>query len=245
MTARTCLVTGSSRGLGAAVAEELLIAGHRVVGTWCSAPGRLDALAVAYPDTCAAVRMDQRQGASVSEAMAKARERFGDVEVLVNNAAIADERPFEDLDDDGWLTMLDTNLVGPVRLARACVPAMRAARWGRIVNVSSIGGQWGGLRQVHYAASKAALINFTRSLAKLYASDGVVPIALAPGLFETDMIAAELASAAGKAKLAAIPAGRSGRPQELGQLVVSLVGPAGDYLAGQTINANGGMYFQT
>lgn len=245
MIARSCLVTGASRGLGAAIAEELLAAGHRVVGTWCSAPGRVDFLAASYPDTFAAVCMDQRSAPSVNAAISKACGRFGPVAVLVNNAAIAEERPFEDLDDDAWLRMLDTNLVGPVRLVRACLPAMREAKWGRILNVSSIGGQWGGLRQVHYAASKAALINFTRSLAKLYACEGVVPIALAPGLFETDMTAAELASPAGKTKLAAIPAGRSGSPQELGQLVLSLLGPAGDYLAGQTINANGGMYFQT
>jgi NAD(P)-dependent dehydrogenase (short-subunit alcohol dehydrogenase family) len=245
MTARTCIVTGASRGLGHAVAKALLEAGHRVAGTWCTGPGLLKDLEVEFPESCFPVHLDQRDASDVTNAVAHVTARFGSVEVLINNAAVADERPFEELDDSAWLAMLDTNLLGPVRLVRAVLEPMRNARWGRIVNVSSIGGQWGGLRQVHYAASKAALINFTRSLAKLYAADGIVPIALTPGLFATDMTQNELGSPAGRAKVATIPTGRLGAGSELGAMVVALLGPAGDYVAGQTINLNGGMYFQT
>lgn len=245
MTARTCLVTGASRGLGHAMATALLEAGHRVVGTWCSGVGGLEGLTQRFPETALALQLNQRNAEQVGDVIEATTSRFGPVEVLVNNAAIADERPFEALDDDAWLTMVDTNLLGPVRLARRVIGSMQSARWGRIVNVASIGGQWGGMRQVHYAASKAALINFTRSLAKLYAAEGIVPIALCPGLFATDMTQGELASPAGRAKVAAIPAARLGEGAELGAMLVSLTGPAGDYLAGQTINLNGGMYFQT
>jgi acetoacetyl-CoA reductase/3-oxoacyl-[acyl-carrier protein] reductase len=129
-----------------------------------------------------------------------------------------------------------------VRLARAVLPGMLARGFGRIVNVSSVGGQWGGRNQVHYAASKAALINFTRSLSNLYAAKGVTANAIAPGLIATEMSAAELASDAGRAKAARIPLGRLGRVEEVGATAAFLCSDEAGYVSGETFNLNGGMH---
>jgi acetoacetyl-CoA reductase/3-oxoacyl-[acyl-carrier protein] reductase len=116
-------------------------------------------------------------------------------------------------------------------------------RFGRIVNLSSIGGQWGGMNQLHYAASKAALISLTHSIAKLHSKDGVTCNAIAPGLIATEMSANELDTAAGSAKVAGIPAGRLGTREEVGAAVVYLASDSAGYVTGQTLNLNGGMLF--
>jgi acetoacetyl-CoA reductase/3-oxoacyl-[acyl-carrier protein] reductase len=116
--------------------------------------------------------------------------------------------------------------------------------WGRIVNIVSIGGQWGGMRQVHYAAAKAGLINFTQSLARLYSGEGVTSNAVSPGLVATHMAQKELHSKAGKQKAAQIPLGRIARPQEIAAAVVFLCSDDASYITGHTLNVNGGMYFQ-
>jgi NAD(P)-dependent dehydrogenase (short-subunit alcohol dehydrogenase family) len=161
----------------------------------------------------------------------------------VNNAAMAQEKPFEAITDEDLARMLEVNLCGPFRCAQLALPAMLAKGFGRIVNLSSIGGQWGGMMQVHYAAAKAGLINFTRSLAKLYSGRGITANAIAPGLVATDMSAAELASPAGREKARAIPAQRLGTVAEVGAAAVFLASDAAGYLTGQTLNLNGGMYF--
>ncbi|MCZ6597826.1 MAG: SDR family NAD(P)-dependent oxidoreductase, partial [Planctomycetota bacterium] len=155
---------------------------------------------------------------------------------------IAQEKPFLELTDEDWERMFSVNLLGAVRCVREVLPAMRAARFGRIVNVSSIGGQWGGTNQVHYAASKAALISLTRSLAKLASGDGVTCNAIAPGLVATGMSAPELATDAGREKLRGIPAGRLGTVDEVGAAVAWLSSDGAAYVTGQTLNLNGGMY---
>jgi acetoacetyl-CoA reductase/3-oxoacyl-[acyl-carrier protein] reductase len=177
---------------------------------------------------------------SVREALAR---MDGTPEILVNNAAIADEKPFETITDRDWDLMLQTNLRGPFMLVQECLPGMIERRFGRIVNIVSIGGQWGGMRQVHYAAAKAGLINFTQSMAKLYSKDGLTSNAVSPGLVATDMTEAELNSEAGKQKAAQIPIGRIARPEEVAATVAFLVSEQAGYITGQTINVNGGMYF--
>jgi NAD(P)-dependent dehydrogenase (short-subunit alcohol dehydrogenase family) len=188
------------------------------------------------------VGFDQADDASVQAAVARAAEALGPVELLVNNAAMSQERPFLELLDGDWERMLDVNLLGPVRCARAVLPGMLARGFGRIVNVSSIGGQWGGRKQVHYAASKAALINFTRSLSNLYAAQGVTANAIAPGLVATEMSAPELATAAGKEKVKGIPLGRLGTVDEVGATAAFLCSDEAAYVSGETFNLNGGMY---
>src|SRR6185295_246459 len=163
--------------------------------------------------------------------------------VLVNNAAIAQEKPFLEISEDDWDRMFAVNLRGPFACAQEVLPDMLRQGWGRIVNISSIGGQWGGVLQVHYACAKAGLNNLTRSLAKLYSGQGVTTNTVAAGLVATSMIANELDTPAGREKVRAIPAGRIATPDEIAGIVAFLASDEAAYITGQTINANGGMYF--
>jgi acetoacetyl-CoA reductase/3-oxoacyl-[acyl-carrier protein] reductase len=188
------------------------------------------------------VKIDIASRASIRRALAQTRKAFGrDVDILVNNAALVQEKPFETLTDADWDRMLAVNLRGAFILAQESLPAMAKRKWGRIVNITSIGGQWGGMRQVHYAAAKAGLINLTHSLARLYSPLGITTNAVAPGLVATDMIRKELKSRSGKQKAAQIPVGRIAEPEEIAAGVVYLVSDGAAYVTGQTLNINGGM----
>jgi acetoacetyl-CoA reductase/3-oxoacyl-[acyl-carrier protein] reductase len=242
---RTALVTGASRGIGAGIARALAAAGHRVAVGYRERAGA----AAAVVEACAAaggralaVGFDQADGEAVRAAVARVERELGGVDLLVNNAAMADERPFLELTDADWERMLSVNVLGPVRCARAVLPGMLARGYGRIVNVSSVGGQRGGRNQVHYAASKAALINFTRSLSNLYCARGVTANAIAPGLIATEMSAPELATAAGREKVKHIPLGRLGTVEEVGATAAFLCSEEASYISGETFNLNGGMY---
>jgi acetoacetyl-CoA reductase/3-oxoacyl-[acyl-carrier protein] reductase len=234
---RTALVTGASRGLGAGIARALAADGWRVAVGWCTSEARAAGVAGSCADA-ETVHIDVGDDASVRAAIAE----IGELHALVNNAGIAQERPFEELTDDDWMRMLSINLVGAARCARAALPPVRRRGWGRIVNVASIGGQWGGRNQVHYAASKAGLVNFTLSLARLYSAEGITSNCVSPGLVATDMSAAELDTEAGRAKVAQIPLGRLGTVDEVGGTVAWLCSDDAAYVTGQTINLNGGMF---
>ncbi|MCG8590561.1 MAG: SDR family oxidoreductase, partial [Proteobacteria bacterium] len=181
--------------------------------------------------------------AAVRDAVAKIAGGLGPVDILVNNAAIADERPFESIDDDAWDRMLAVNLRGPFACAQECLPGMLERGFGRIVNLASIGGQWGGVNQVHYATAKAGLIGLTRSLAKVYSGRGVTTNAISPGLVRTEMSGPELETPAGREKLRQIPIGRTTEVDEVAASVVFLAGDAAGSVTGQTLNVNGGLYF--
>ena len=238
---KIALVTGAGSGIGRAVALALLAAGHRVAFGYNANRAGAEKLAKAHP-AAFAVKIDIGSRASVTRAIAQCRKRFGgDISIVVNNAALAQEKPFEAITDADWDRMLAVNLRGAFIVAQECLPGMLAGKWGRIINITSIGGQWGGMRQVHYAAAKAGLINFTHSLARLYSGAGITANAVSPGLVATGMIKKELASKAGKRKAAQIPAGRIAEPEEIAAGVVYLVSDAAAYVTGQTLNINGGM----
>lgn len=242
-TKRIVFVTGASRGIGNAIARRFLRDGHPVAAGYCAHPQGAQKLAAEFPDALA-VRVDAGDRESVRQALQQTRERFnGSTAILVNNGAIAQEKPFLQLSDEDWDRMLGTNLRGPFALAQEVLPDMLNDGWGRIINLVSIGGQWGGMNQVHYAAAKAGLINLTRSLAKLYSRAGVTSNAVSPGLVSTDMTAAELTSEAGKAKVEGIPSGRLGTTEEIAAAVAWLASDEAAYVTGQTLNLNGGMYF--
>jgi acetoacetyl-CoA reductase/3-oxoacyl-[acyl-carrier protein] reductase len=185
--------------------------------------------------------VEERQ--SIQKALNTVRSELGPINILVNNAAIAQEKPFESITDDDWDRVLAINLRGPFACTQEVLPDMLTSGWGKIINISSIGGQWGGFNQVHYAAAKAGLINLTRSMAKIYSHRGITCNAIAPGLIATDMSAAELETEAGKEKVKDIPAGRLGYIEEVAETVAFLCTDGASYITGQTLNLNGGMYF--
>jgi NAD(P)-dependent dehydrogenase (short-subunit alcohol dehydrogenase family) len=236
---KLALVTGAGSGIGKATALALLKAGYQVACGYNA--NRAGAEAIRHPNA-RAVKIDIASRASIRRALAEARKAFcRDIDILVNNAALVQEKPFESLTDGDWDRMLAVNLRGAFILAQETLPAMAKRKWGRIVNITSIGGQWGGMRQVHYAAAKAGLINLTHSLARLYSPLGITANAVAPGLVATDMIRKELKSKSGKRKAAQIPLGRVAEPEEIAAGVVYLVSDGAAYVTGQTLNINGGM----
>jgi acetoacetyl-CoA reductase/3-oxoacyl-[acyl-carrier protein] reductase len=240
------LVTGGSRGIGRAIALALGRAGARVALTYRRRAGEAQAVVEsirAGGGEAIAVPLAVEDRDSVRRALAETRSRLGPVAILVNNAAVAQEKPFRSITDADWDLVLSVNLRGAFACAQEVLSDMLARRWGRIVNLASIGGQWGGQNQVHYAAAKAGLIGLTRSLARLYSGEGITANAVAPGLVETEMTAAELASPAGRAKVAAIPIGRVATPEEVARVVVFLASDAAGYVTGQTLSVNGGMLF--
>jgi acetoacetyl-CoA reductase/3-oxoacyl-[acyl-carrier protein] reductase len=241
------LISGASGGVGAASARYLAARGYLVGVGYCSHPGRAEAVVAAIAAAggkALPVAMDYSSRASIRAALTQLTTHFQrPLSVLVNNGAIAQEKPFGTITDEDWETMLRINLQGPFAAAQEVLPAMLEQRWGRIINITSIGGQWGGFNQVHYAASKAALINLTQSLAKIYSKDGIVSAAIAIGLVATDMSAHELTTAAGQEKVKNIPARRLASTDEIAAAIAFLCTDDAAYLTGQTLNMNGGMYF--
>ncbi len=240
---RLALVTGASRGIGRAIAETLLERGLSVACGYRRERQKADEVAKAWPRAFS-VAIDIHDRTAVKKAIRAIERKFARrIDILVNNAAIADEKPFETIRDADWDRVLETNLRGPFIVAQETLPAMAEQGWGRIVNIVSIGGQWGGMRQVHYAAAKAGLINLTQSLARLYSARGITSNAVSPGLVATDMTEKELRSKAGRAKAAQIPVGRIGAAEEIAAAVAFLCSDEAGYITGQTINVNGGMLF--
>jgi NAD(P)-dependent dehydrogenase (short-subunit alcohol dehydrogenase family) len=243
---RVALVTGGSGGIGRAIAATLAVRGHAVALTYATSERTARDIAGRIEQNggrAIAVRLAAEDRSVIRRAADEVRERLGAISVLVNNAAIAQEKPFLEISDDDWDRMFAVNLRGPFACAQEVVPDMLRQGWGRIVNISSVGGQWGGVLQVHYACAKAGLNNLTRSLAKLYSANGITANTVAPGLVATPMVANELDSDAGREKVRNIPAGRIATPEEVASVVAFLASDEAAYITGQTVNVNGGMYF--
>lgn len=246
LSGRVALVTGGSRGIGAEIVQALARAGADVAFTYKSSVDLArDVASRARASGVHAVALPASEGqrSDSIKALAEISEALGPVDILVNNAAIAQEKPFSEISDDDWDLVLGVNLRGPFIWCQETAPGMAERGWGRVVNIASVGGQWGGARQPHYAAAKAGLISLTRSLARLYSNSGVTANAVSPGLVRTDMTATEIDSAAGREKIAAIPIGRTGTVREVADAVVFLASDASSYITGQTLGVNGGMYF--
>lgn len=240
---RIIFVTGASRGIGKGIAELFLDHGHRVAVGYRENKETAECLTRKYSNALA-VQVDVADRSSIKRAIEATRSYFGHgIEVLVNNGAIAQEKPFLTITDEDWDHMHAVNLRGPFSFTQEVLPDMVEVRWGRIINITSIGGQWGGFNQVHYASAKAGLINFTRSMAKIFSAEGITVNAVAPGLVATDMSANELQTEAGQEKVKAIPARRLGTIAEVAETVLFLSSEGASYITGQTINLNGGMYF--
>ncbi len=240
---RVALVTGASRGIGAAIALELGSRGaHVVVNYDRDRDGAAGVVAQIAERGGSAEegRADVREPDAVNELVRRIEGRGGSVDVLVNNAGILRDKTFRKMESDDWTSVLATNLVGVMNCTRAVVPGMIERKAGRIVSISSFVGQIGAFGQTNYAAAKAGIIGFTRSLALELASAGVTVNAICPGFIETDMwrsIPADVQSTL----LARIPLRRPGRPQEVAALVRFLI-EEGDYITGQALNVNGGIH---
>lgn len=236
------LVTGASRGIGAAIADQLAEMGITVIGTATSDKGaqaigdRLSTKSTPGAGRCLNVTDTEQLKAVLAEIV----EEFGAPTVLVNNAGITSDNLLLRMSDDEWDSVIQTNLSSVFRLSKACLRGMTKARYGRIVNISSIVGSMGNPGQCNYAASKAGVAGFARSLAKEVGARGITVNTIAPGFIDTDMTKA-LNEEQRNNMLSNVPLKRFGDPQEIADLVAFLVS-SGGYITGETIHINGGMY---
>ncbi|MDP6098409.1 MAG: 3-oxoacyl-ACP reductase FabG [Gammaproteobacteria bacterium] len=242
-TGTIALVTGASRGIGRAIATELGKQGLIVVGTATTEQGAasiseyLQTAGVTGKGYCADVSSQE----SVSSLLSSIEEEFCRPTVLVNNAGITRDNLLMRMKEDEWNAVIETNLGAMYRVCKACVKGMTKARWGRIVNISSVVGSSGNAGQSNYAASKAGIEGFSRALAKEIGSRGITVNAVAPGFIDTDMTR-ELSEKQTEALLSQIPLGRLGQAEEIAAVVGFLVSDSGGYITGETLHVNGGMY---
>ena len=240
---KVALVTGASRGIGKAIAESLLKLGAVVVGTATTEDGaqRITDYIQASGGKGQGYCLNVTDPASVEQVLSGIQEAYGAPLILVNNAGITRDNLMLRMKDEEWDQVLDTNLTSVYRMSKACLRAMTKARWGRIINISSVVGAMGNAGQANYSAAKAGMEGFTRSLAREIGSRGITVNAIAPGFIDTDMTK-ELPEAQKEAMLAQIPAGRLGQPQEIADAVCFLAREESGYITGATIPVNGGMY---
>ncbi len=237
------LVTGASRGIGKAIAGALGAQGMTVIGTATSDAGA-EAIGKALAEAGIAgrgMRLDVSDDASVSEVLKEIGEAFGTVTVLVNNAGITRDNLLMRMKPEEWDAVINTNLSSLYRVCKACLRPMMKAKTGRIINIASVVGLSGNAGQTNYAAAKAGMIGFTKSLAQEVGSRGITVNAVAPGFIDTDMTR-ELPEAQREALLGNIPLGRLGQPEEIAAAVAFLASDAAGYITGETIHVNGGMY---
>lgn len=240
---KVALVTGASRGIGAAIAEQLGAAGATVIGTATSESGaekisaRLQELGIRG----AGKVLNVTDADSVAELMKSVQEEFGTPAILVNNAGITKDNLLMRMSDDEWFDVINTNLSSIYRLSKAVLRGMMKARWGRIINISSVVGAMGNAGQSNYAATKAGVSGFARSLAAEVGSRGITVNTVAPGFIDTDMTKG-LPEEQKAGLLSNIPVGRLGKPEEIAAVVVFLASDAAAYVSGETIHVNGGLY---
>ncbi|HBC58505.1 MAG TPA: 3-oxoacyl-ACP reductase [Gammaproteobacteria bacterium] len=242
LNGHVALVTGASRGIGRGIAKSLGEAGATVIGTATSQQGAdklsqylaehqihggTEVLNVADPD-------------SITSALSTVRERFGDISILVNNAGITRDNLLMRMKDEEWDDLIQTNLTSVFRLSKQCLRPMMKARWGRVINITSIVGVTGNAGQANYAAAKAGVIGFTKSMAKEVASRGITVNAIAPGFIETDMTSS-LTEEQQQAIAAQIPMARMGQAEDIGAAVLFLASAGASYITGETLHVNGGM----
>lgn len=237
------LITGASRGIGAAIAENLGRQGYRVAGTATSDSG---AQAITERFQAAGIdgrgyKLDVTSPESIEQLMAELKEADATPEVLINNAGITKDNLFLRMKETEWDSVIDTNLSSAYRMSKAVMKSMTRARFGRIVNVSSVVASMGNAGQANYCAAKAGLEGFTRSLAREVGSRNITVNAVAPGFIQTDMTH-DLPEATRETLLKQVPLGRLGDPNEIAAAVAFLVSDQASYITGETLHVNGGMY---
>jgi 3-oxoacyl-[acyl-carrier protein] reductase len=239
LSGKTAFVTGSTRGIGLAIAQTLYAAGAKVAVVGRDA-ARASEVASALGSRAAGVACDVAQEDQVVAAVSAAEAALGGVDILVNNAGLTRDNILLRLTDQDWDAVLDANLKGAFHTTRAIIKGMMKRRAGRVINMSSIVGLTGNKGQANYAASKAGLIGFTKSVAKEYASRNILVNCVAPGFIETDMTAS-LPDAARATLLEQIALGRLGRPEDVAGAVLFLASDLAGYITGQVLVVDGGM----
>ncbi|HEY8063092.1 MAG TPA: 3-oxoacyl-[acyl-carrier-protein] reductase [Gemmatimonadales bacterium] len=239
LSGRVAFVTGGTRGIGRSVAATLHAAGAKVALTGRSR-STAEAVAAAIGEGAHAFECDVTDGDALRAAIAACEAQVGPIDILVNNAGVTRDNLLVRMTDEDWDTVLDANLKGAFIATQAVIKGMMKRRWGRIINLTSVVGIIGNKGQANYAASKAGLIGFTKSVAREYAGRGVLVNCVAPGFIDTDMTAA-LPEAARSALLEAIPLGRLGAPEDVAAAILFLASGQAAYVTGQTIVVDGGM----
>ena len=240
---KVALVTGATRGIGAAIAQALGEAGATVIGTATTEAGA-EKISQRFKELNIAGKgmvLDVASIESINTVIDRATSDFGAPTILVNNAGITKDNILMRMKEEEWLDVIETNLTAVFRLAKACVRPMTKARWGRIINISSVVGAMGNAGQSNYSASKAGVGGFARALAKELGSRNITVNTVAPGFIDTDMTK-DLPEANKESMLTQIPLGRLGAPEEIASVVSFLASDAAGYITGETIHVNGGMY---
>jgi 3-oxoacyl-[acyl-carrier protein] reductase len=238
ITGKVALVTGASRGIGRAIALALARAGCALAVNYRSQAAAAEEVCAqieALGCRCLAVQADVSQAADVKRLVETVERGLGPVEILVNNAGVTRPQRVEDITEQDWDAIIDINLKSAFLVSQAVLPSMRARRWGRIINVSSVAAELGGIVGPHYAASKAGLHGLTHGYATFLAKEGITANVIAPALIATEMLADNP-----RARPDLIPVGRYGAVDEVADAAVMLA--RNGYMTGQTINVNGGMY---
>ena len=236
---KVALVTGASRGIGKAIAQQLVQQGATVIGTATSDKGAA-AISDYLGDKGKGIALNVTDADSVQETVKSLEKEFGRIDILVNNAGLTRDNLMMRMKDDEWNSVIDTNLTAIFRVCKAVVRGMMKRRNGRIINISSVVGTTGNPGQVNYCAAKAGLVGFSKSLAKEVAARGITVNCVAPGFIDTDMTKA-LTEEQKESIFANIPAARLGKPDEIASAVTFLASDGAAYITGETIHVNGGM----
>jgi 3-oxoacyl-[acyl-carrier protein] reductase len=238
LKARVALVTGSSRGIGRAIALALAEAGADIVLNFLSRSAEAQAVELEIrrlERRCVSIQADVSSSSDVERLINASEDRLGSIDVLVNNAGISRPQPIEEITERDWDEVIKANLKSCFLVTQAVLPGMRARKWGRIVNLSSVAAHVGGVVGPHYAASKAGILGLTHFYAQRLAKEGITVNAIAPALVETEMVTSNP-----NARPDRIPIGRYGSPGEVAEVAVMLA--RNGYMNGQTINVNGGWF---
>jgi len=240
MTKQIALITGASRGIGRAIAERLADDGFFVIGTATSDAGA-DSISTYLGENGKGMKLDVSDSESVSAVIKAINDDFGTPTVLVNNAGITRDNLLMRMKDDEWDDIINTNLTSVFRMSKAVLRGMMKVKTGRIINISSVVGSTGNAGQANYAAAKAGMIGFTKSMAKEVGSRNITVNTVAPGFIDTDMTR-ELNDDVKNALLTSIPLSRLGEAKEIAHAVAFLASSGASYITGETLHVNGGMF---
>lgn len=240
LTGKVALVTGASRGIGKAIAQQLVAGGATVLGTATSEAGA-EAISKYLGDAGKGFRLNVNENDAMQACLKNMTDEFGAIDILINNAGITRDNLLMRMKEDEWSSILDTNLSSVFKLSKAVMRGMMKKKSGRIVSIGSVVGSTGNAGQANYAAAKAAVIGFSKSMAREIASRGITVNVVAPGFIDTDMTRA-LTDDQKAAIFSDIPANRLGDPDEVAATVLFLCSDAAGYITGETIHVNGGMY---